>query len=198
MNVVSKRSNIWNKVNPIINLIYIFSKIMTTNYAKRKIEKLRFKTGWFYMALRYVLLKRLGTNFIGTGYRIIQPNVCIYHADKLTIGERVTINDNSYLECSGEIEIGSDVMIGHGVSILSNSHSFENINIPMNEQGETFGKISIGNNVWIGAKCTILKGVTIGEGAIIGAHSLVNKDVKPFEIVGGTPIHHIRFRGDKL
>ena len=146
------------------------------------------------MAWRYVLLGRIGTIFIGDGYRIIQPNVCIYDADKLTMGERVTLNDNSYLACAGGVEIGNDVMIGHGVSILSNSHKFDRVDVPMNYQGESFGKVKIGNNVWIGAKATILKGVTIGDGAIIGAHSLVNKDVMPNEIVGGAPARRIRMR----
>lgn len=52
----------------------------------------------------------------------------------------------------------------------------------------------IGNDVWIGANATILAGVTIGDGAIIGAHSLVNKNVEPYSIVVGTPAKHIRFR----
>lgn len=194
MGVVEHRENVWAKAKPVLNIMFGFTQMISIRMAKRILEKKRFKTGWINMAWRYVLLKRIGTTFVGDGYRIIQPNVCIYDADKLTLGERITINDNSYLECSGIVEIGSDVMIGHGVSILSNAHAFSDLETPMNRQGETFGKITIGNNVWIGAKVTILDGVTIGEGAIIGAHSLVNKDVKPFEVVGGTPIHHIRTR----
>lgn len=195
MNVVENRNNIWNKAKPIIRIMYIFSKIfISVRSAKKKLEKKRFKTGWYNMAWRYVLLKRIGTNFVGEGYRIIQSNVCIYNAENLTMGERITLNDNSYMECSGGIEIGNDVMIGHGVSVLSNSHRFDDLNVPMNQQGENFGKVIIGNNVWIGAKVTILYGVTIGDGAIIGAHSLVNKDVLPNEIVAGAPVHHIRNR----
>lgn len=110
------------------------------------------------------------------------------------MGERITINDNSYLACSGGIKIGNDVMIGHGVSILSNSHKFDELDIPMNQQGEEFDEIVIGNNVWIGAKVTILKGVTIGDGVVIGAHSLVNKDVGVNEVVVGTPAKCIRIR----
>ncbi|MFK8038654.1 MAG: CatB-related O-acetyltransferase [Crocinitomicaceae bacterium] len=55
----------------------------------------------------------------------------------------------------------------------------------------------IGNDVWIGANATILAGVTIGDGAIIGAHSLVNKDVEPYSIVIGTPAKHLRYRFDE-
>lgn len=194
MNVVDRRNRVWNRVSPIMSILFQMTKLMSIEHAKKRFERIRFKTGWINMAWRYILLKRIGTKFIGEGYRIIQPNVCIYNADKLTMGERVTINDNSYLECSGEIEIGNDVMIGHGVSILSNSHNFNEINVPMNRQGESFGKIKIGNNVWIGAKVTILHGVTIGDGAIIGAHSLVNKNVLQNNVVAGIPARHIKTR----
>lgn len=195
MSVVENRNNVWNKAKPIMQIMYGVSKIfISEGKAKKILEKKRFKTGWSNMAWRFVLLKRIGTNFVGDGYRIIQPNVCIYDADKLTMGERVTLNDNSYMECSGGIEIGNDVMIGHGVSILSNAHRFDDLDVPMNQQGENFGKVIIGNNVWIGAKVTILHGVTIGDGAIIGAHSLVNKDVLSNEVVAGIPARYIRNR----
>ena len=52
----------------------------------------------------------------------------------------------------------------------------------------------IGNDVWIGVNAIILQGITIGDGAIIGAGAVVTKDVKPYEIVGGNPARHIRFR----
>ena len=195
MDVVKNRNFVWNKVKPLMQIMYKMSKVFVSqNRAKKMLESRRFKTGWINMAWRYILLKRIGTNFVGEGYRIIQPNVCIYDAEYLKMGERVTLNDNSYLECAGGIEIGNDVMIGHGVSILSNSHRFESIDVPMNQQGENYGKVVIGNNVWIGAKVTILHGVTIGDGAIIGAHSFVNKNVLPNEIVAGIPAKHIRTR----
>lgn len=55
----------------------------------------------------------------------------------------------------------------------------------------------IGNDVWVGTNVTLLRGVTIGDGAVIAAGSVVNKDVKPYEIVGGVPAKHIRFRFDE-
>jgi len=56
------------------------------------------------------------------------------------------------------------------------------------------GNIEIGNDVWIGQRTTILSGVTIGDGAIIGAGTLVSKDVEPYEIVVGNPMKHLRYR----
>ncbi|MCB0625276.1 MAG: CatB-related O-acetyltransferase [Saprospiraceae bacterium] len=56
------------------------------------------------------------------------------------------------------------------------------------------GNIVIGNDVWIGYKAVILAGVTIGDGAIVGSHAVVTKDVEPYSIVGGNPAREIRKR----
>ena len=56
------------------------------------------------------------------------------------------------------------------------------------------GGISVGNDVWIGRRALILPGVTIGNGAVIGAHATVAKNVPPYAIVGGTPAKLIRYR----
>ena len=58
-------------------------------------------------------------------------------------------------------------------------------------------QVVIGNDVWIGANATILRGVTIGDGAIIASGSVVTKDVAPYSVVGGVPARHIRFRFDE-
>ncbi|WP_378949742.1 CatB-related O-acetyltransferase [Mesorhizobium sp. ANAO-SY3R2] len=54
--------------------------------------------------------------------------------------------------------------------------------------------MQIGNDVWIGRRATIMPGVTVGDGAVIGTGSIVTKDVKPYEVVAGNPAKHIRFR----
>jgi serine acetyltransferase len=56
------------------------------------------------------------------------------------------------------------------------------------------GDIIIGNDVWIGAKATIMSGITIGDGAIVAAGSVVVKDVEPYSMVGGNPAKHLKFR----
>ena len=61
----------------------------------------------------------------------------------------------------------------------------------------TKGDVTIGNDVWIGRKACILSGVTIGDGAVVGAYSVVTKDVKPYEVVAGNPAVHRKFRFDQ-
>ena len=194
MSVVEHRTNMWNVARPILKIMQIIVNMLPVSFCRMRLDKKRFKTGFLSMAWRYVLLKRLGMIHLADGYVIVQPNVVIFTPEKLTIGERVTINENSYLECKGGVVIGNDVMVGHDVSILSNTHNFNEIGVPMNLQGETSKSVIIGNNVWIGAKATILLGITIGDNAIIGANSLVNKDVPEGAIVGGVPAKVIRMR----
>jgi len=106
----------------------------------------------------------------------------------------------------------NDVYVGKYCSIALNvlmdcgmNHNYNNISTyPFNNMNKKFshltgqvisrGDIKIGNDVWIGRNSTIMSGVTVGDGAIIGAHSLVTKDVAPYEVVGGVPAKHIRYR----
>lgn len=110
-------------------------------------------------------------------------NVGIY-LDSLTahisIGDRTYINRRSELKCQESIDIGSDCAISWDVSIMDTDyHSIDG--------NSSSAPIKIGNHVWIGCKCAILKGVSIGNGAVIAAGSVVNKDVAPNTLVGGVP-----------
>jgi len=65
---------------------------------------------------------------------------------------------------------------------------------PERETDEREGRVTIGNDVWIGARVTILAGVTVGDGAVIAAHSVVTRDVAPYTIVAGVPARFLRQR----
>lgn len=114
--------------------------------------------------------------------------------EKLTIGNNVGISQNCFIAIRGNIEIGDDTILGPGVSIFSENHIIDELNIPIVNQGERRADVIIGNGVWIGTKATILCGVTIGDGAVIGAGAVVTKDVQPFTIVGGIPAKLLRKR----
>ena len=193
MDIVEYRNNVWNRGIPMFKIMINFLKMLPKKIVRNLYEHKRFKNGWINMAWRYAILYRLGTKFSG-GYFIVQPNVYISNPDKLIAGKNITINDNSYIECKGGLYIGNDVMIGHSVSILTNSHGYEEREIAMNHQEEIVKKVVIGNNVWIGAKATILMGVTIGDNVIIGTNALVNKDVPSNAVVAGVPAKIIRYR----
>lgn len=112
----------------------------------------------------------------------------------LTIGNYVGIAQNCFIQVRGKVKIGDYVIFGPYVKIFSENHNFNDINIPIVLQGETRLPVVIENNVWIGANATILGGITIGEGSIIAAGAIVNKDIPPFSIAAGIPAKIIKSR----
>ncbi|MBN1462105.1 MAG: acyltransferase [Paludibacteraceae bacterium] len=90
------------------------------------------------------------------------------------------------------------LMMGEDVLILGGGHDFDNTIIPMGEQGsKPKTNLYIANDVWIGARVIILPGCKkIGKGVIIGAGSVVTKDIPDYAIVGGNPARVIRYRNE--
>ncbi len=110
-----------------------------------------------------------------------------------SVGNNSGIGINAQLH--GKVVIGDNVMMGPECIIYTQNHEFSNPKIPMNRQG--FKKdepVLIGNDVWIGGRVIILPGIKVGDGSVIGAGSVVTKDIPPFSIVGGNPAKIIRSR----
>ena len=93
------------------------------------------------------------------------------------------------------VTIGNDCLIGEYVSIRDADHGTEP-GTPMRSQAHASAPIVIGDDVWIARGAVILKGVTIGSGAVVAANSVVNRDVEPNSIVGGVPARLLRM-GDQ-
>ena len=110
------------------------------------------------------------------------------------IGDNVSINRRSLIHAGGGVEIANNVLIGPGVVIYSQNHNFHQKDININIQGFNTEVVIINENVWVGARSIILPGVTIGSNSIIGAGSVVKKDVEANTIVAGNPAKFIRYR----
>jgi maltose O-acetyltransferase len=124
---------------------------------------------------------------------LIQPQAFFHSGRTIKIGDRSSIGEKSKL--SGDITMGCDVMMGEEVLMLTQNHEFSRTDIPMDQQGFRPEKpIVIGDDVWIGARVIILPGITVGKGSILGAGSVVTKDVPEYAIVGGNPAGVIRMR----
>lgn len=131
--------------------------------------------------VRHTIKKRLGKADLDIEY--LRKCGC-------TIGERVTFFSNDIsidMTRPFLIEIGDDVKITKGVTILTHGYDFCVLRNVYNETIGSSGKVSIGNNVFIGMNTTILKGVSIGDNVIIGACSLVNKDIPSNCVAVGNP-----------
>tara|TARA_B100002052_G_C15563896_1_gene454759 strand:+ start:95 stop:610 length:516 start_codon:yes stop_codon:yes gene_type:complete len=142
--------------------------------------------------LRYSVYKYLMKS-IGKQCNILDC-VVINQPEKVSLGERVSIHQFCYFDSQGDIEIGNNVAIGNHVKLLTSDHIFNNKKDLIKDQGVETKKIIIKDNVWIGAGVTILKGVVVGENSIIGAQSLVNKNVPPNVIAAGVPCKVIKER----
>lgn len=105
-------------------------------------------------------------------------------------GERVYMGRSVIFNCNTQIIIGDDSMIGDNSIFVDINHNVYR-DATISSQPLDVERIIVGKDVWICVGCYILKGVTIGDGAIIGAGSVVNKDVPPYEIWAGSPAKKI-------
>lgn len=104
---------------------------------------------------------------------------------KIEIGDHTFINRRSEIRCKEQVKIGNNCAISWDVSIIDTDYH------------QLFGSEStkpvfIGDRVWIGCKSTILKGITIGNGAVVAAGSVVTKDVEPYTLVAGVPAKEVK------
>lgn len=121
----------------------------------------------------------------------------------IEIGDQVTLGEYNNLSAISGIRIGNGVLTGRWVTITDNSHGQTDTpdlnTIPSERPLVTKGPVIIEDNVWIGDKATILPGVRIGRGSIIGANAVVVKSVPPHSLVGGNPatVRRIMHPADK-
>jgi maltose O-acetyltransferase len=116
-------------------------------------------------------------------------------------GSQIEIGDNSGIgvncRACGPIKIGDNVMMGPEVIILTINHKYDRLDVPMLEQGHDLPEpVTIGDDVWIGTRAIILPGISVGKGAIIGAASMVTKDVPEYAVVCGNPAKVFKYRTD--
>lgn len=126
----------------------------------------------------------------------IKSNCYFDYYSKIKFEGFCFINSNCYWDARGGIQIGDNVIFGPFSKILTANHLYESNFIPYGF-GFEYRPVIIEDNVWIGANVLILPGVKIMQGAIVGAGSVVTKDVQPLEIVGGNPAKKIGFRNEK-
>lgn len=129
------------------------------------------------------------------GRRVVfYPGLWIFTGRNLTLGDDVDLAKGVLLTTDGGVAIGDRVLIGYRTQILSGNHRVPPIPARIFDAGHLKGPVSIGNDVWIGANCVIVAGVTIGEGAVVAAGSVVTKNVDPYTFVGGVPAKFIKAR----
>lgn len=155
----------------------------------------------------FLKIKSILRRFRSAFYYIISKRRITEHKGRVTINGKCHFNGNLFLgenthfngmkiKGRGKIKIGDNFHSGQDILLLTEFHNYQGSKIPYDET-TILQDINIGDNVWLGDRVIILGGVTIGEGAIVQAGSVVVKDVPMCAIVGGHPAEQFKSRNVK-
>lgn len=131
---------------------------------------------------------------IGAQSRLVVATTFNQLGKGIRIGNNVGIGEFAYLGGAGGLSIGDGCIIGQYLSCHPENHNFQDLSEEIRHQGTTRKGILIGRNCWFGSKVTVLDGVTIGDGCVIAAGSVVTKDVPAESVVAGVPAKVIKYR----
>jgi len=149
--------------------------------------------GKLFVHIRRVLFSRI---FSSCGKKlVVENNVYIGNGKNIIVGNEVGLGSN-FKSLNRILKIGNYLMMGEDVLFLGGGHKFDRLDIPMAHQSdEPKTPLVIKDDVWIGARVIVLPACQrIGKGVIIGAGSVVTKDIQDYAVVGGNPARVIRYR----
>ncbi|NLX59871.1 MAG: acyltransferase [Phycisphaerae bacterium] len=115
---------------------------------------------------------------------------------KIVLGDHVYIGEYGVVTSNAEIHIERDTIIAPHVDLVDFNHGTDDLSVTVINQPVDAAPIHIGRDVWLGAKVTVVRGVTIGDQAVVGTGSVVNRDVRPRGVAVGVPARVIRTRGE--
>lgn len=146
----------------------------------------------FLNAIKATFLRLLGAEI---GSRVVfYPGVWITPPSGLSLGDDVDLALEVLITTGGGVSIGERTLIGYRTQILSGNHIVPTRPNRIFDAGHERKPVSIGRDVWIGASCLVLPGVSIGEGSVIGAGSVVSRDIPPWSVAVGNPAVVIKER----
>ena len=137
---------------------------------------------------------REGRLEVGAG-ALLEPNVWITMPGqaRVRIGAGTFLNMGVMLASQQLVEIGEHCMLANGCFVSDASHRYDDLEKPITWQGfDSKGPTRIGDNCWLGAHVVVTTGVSIGERSVIGAGSVVTRDVPPFSLAAGAPVRVLR------
>jgi acetyltransferase-like isoleucine patch superfamily enzyme len=116
------------------------------------------------------------------------------HEGEVRIGAKSVLGQECTISSFQHVSIGRECIVADRVMLIDFDHGVVEVERPIREQGIYKRDVKVGHNVWIGYGACILRGVTIGDNAIVGTSAVVTKDVRPNAVVGGIPARVLRMR----
>jgi acetyltransferase-like isoleucine patch superfamily enzyme len=156
----------------------------------------RVKTeGFIFLPRRYeVVLGKKATMRIGRWVWIGRNNALRCHEGELVVGDNTIFGTDNTVNCYCGVYIGAECLFADSVYIVDFDHNYWDPVMSIRSQGISKSPIRLEGDLWVGTMVTIIRGVTVGRGSVIGAMSLVNRDVPPYSVVGGVPAKVLGWR----
>jgi maltose O-acetyltransferase len=147
---------------------------------------LKYNTFQLGIYLRSVLYRPFFKSF---GKNIqIKDGVTFKYPSEIELGDNTVVGENCYFVGKKGLKLGSYVLIGAGSKIITSTHNYKDLVVPIVQQGLSFSSVEIGSNVWLGFDVKILAGSKIPEGSIVATNSVVNCRFEEANlIIAGTP-----------
>lgn len=165
-------------------LVVAYESIMAMLFALPRFSSLN--------ALKSTFLRLRGSTI---GNRVVYyPGVWIAPGSGLVLGDDVDLAKDVLITSGGGVHIGARTLVGYRAQIISANHRVPEGRNRIFGAGHDKAPVKIGSDVWIGANVIVLPGVTIGDGAVIAAGSVVTSDIDPYHIVAGVPARVIKQR----
>lgn len=169
------------------------------------------KTFFTYLKIKFNHINSGGQNYIGLDVKIvnrglislgtsviIRPSTRIYAGNsrsEVFFGDGTEIGESSTISASNKIILGNDVLTGPHVFISDHNHAYENPLLPVSKQGvkcNPTDEVVIGDGSWLGTNVVIVGNVRIGKHCVIGANSVVTKDIPDYSVAAGIPAKVIK------
>jgi acetyltransferase-like isoleucine patch superfamily enzyme len=128
-----------------------------------------------------------GRLVIGRWVHIGSGNALRAHEGTLRIGDKCVFGKDNTVNTYLDIEFGAATIVADWVYVCDFDHVYADIHVPIKDQGIVKTPVRIGPDCWIGTKVTVLRGITVGRGCVLAAHTVVNKDVPDHSVVVGVP-----------
>jgi acetyltransferase-like isoleucine patch superfamily enzyme len=145
--------------------------------------------GFVFLGRRVELYARPGYGrlVLGRWVHVGDENRLRAHEGTLRVGDKCVFGRDNTVNCYLDVEFGAATIVADWVYVCDFDHRFEDVHVPIKDQGIVKTPVRIGPDCWLGTKVSVLRGSVVGEGCVLAAHTVVRGEIPPFSVVGGIP-----------